>query len=119
MLSVQLYDLVFHAFHGVYEGEAKVGNNYQVNVVVSYDEKNVKFDTLRSVINYEELYEIIKKRMAIPSALLEEVAEAIILKIRHQYSIIQEITISIYKIQPPIENFQGKVGITLQKKFED
>lgn len=119
MLSVQLYDLSFYAFHGVYKGETKVGNNYKVDLTVNYDEKKIKMDSLRSIINYEELYEIVKKRMAIPSLLLEEVAEAIILKIRHQYSIVKEIHISIFKLQPPIENFQGRVGITLQKKFED
>ena len=119
MISVQLYDMAFYAFHGIYPGESKIGNNYQVNVTVNYDETNVKLDDIRNVINYEELFDIVKKRMAIPSPLLEEVAEAIIIKIKHQYKMITEITVSIFKVQPPIENFQGKVGITLHKQFDD
>jgi dihydroneopterin aldolase len=118
MLSVQLLDLAFHAFHGVYEAEAKTGNNFQVDLVVKYDESHIKFDSINSVINYEDLYMIIKKRMAIPSPLLEEVAEAIIRKVMHQYSYVKEISVSIFKLQPPIENFKGKVGITLHKNFE-
>lgn len=117
MLSVQLQDLSFHAFHGIYEGEAKVGNNYRVHLTVKYDESNVKLDNLASIINYEELYDIVKKRMAIATPLLEEVAEAIVRKIRHQYSVSKEVIISIYKIQPPIEYFQGNVGITLEKNL--
>ncbi len=119
MLTVQLYDLSFHSFHGVYEGESKVGNNYQVNLSVVYNEKKIKFDNINNVLNYEELYEIVKKRMNIASPLLEDVAEGIIRNIRHQYSYVKEARVSIYKLQAPIEHFQGKVGITLTKKFDD
>jgi dihydroneopterin aldolase len=57
--------------------------------------------------------------MAMPTPLIEEIAESIIRKIRHEYSFVKEVSISIFKLQPPIENFQGKVGVTLQKKFDD
>jgi dihydroneopterin aldolase len=117
MLSVHLYDLSFHAFHGMYEGEALVGNTFQVNLTVSYDDDRIKTDDLRSLINYEELFEIVKKRMAIRSQLLEEIAETIILKIRHQYAMAKEISISIFKLEAPLENFHGKVGITMQRRF--
>ena len=118
MLTVQLYDLLFFAYHGLNEGESVVGGNFQVNLAVEYDEKNIKFDAIDNVINYEELYNIVKKRMAIASPLLEEVADTIIRKIKHRYSNAKVVTISIYKLNPPIEGFQGKVGITLQKKLD-
>ena len=117
MLSVHLLDLNFRAFHGLYEGEALTGNNFQLNLTVSYDDDQIKTDDLKSIINYEELYDIVKKRMAIRSDLLEEVAEAIILKVRHKFSIIKEISLSIFKLNAPIENFQGKVGITMKRSF--
>jgi 7,8-dihydroneopterin aldolase/epimerase/oxygenase len=119
MLTVHLSDLVFFAHHGVYDGEAKACSGYEVHLDVSYDEKNIKFDNINNVLNYAELFGIVKKRMAVPSFLLEEVAEGIIRKIRHEYSFVKEVSISIFKLQPPIANFQGKVGITLQKKFDD
>jgi dihydroneopterin aldolase len=55
--------------------------------------------------------------MAIRSQLLEEIAETIILKIRHQYAMAKEISISIFKLEAPLENFHGKVGITMQRRF--
>lgn len=119
MLTVHLHNLLFFAHHGVYEGETKVGSDYEVQLNVSYEEKKVKFDSLKNVLNYAELYEILRKRMAVPSPLLEEVAESIIRKIRHEYSFVKEISISIFKLQPPIENFQGKLGVTLHKKWSD
>ncbi len=118
MLSVELYDLNFYAYHGLYGGESVVGSNYQVNLKVEYDEKSNKFEDIETLISYEHLYEIVKKRMEIPSPLLEEVAATIIRKIKHRYTAARQVSISIYKLQPPIEGFQGKAGITLQKKFD-
>ena len=117
MLSVHLQDLAFHAFHGIYEEEKKVGNTFQVNLTVTYDESNTAMNSISNIINYETLFEIVRRRMAIPSPLLEEVADTIISKIRHEYPVVREITMSIFKMRPPIEGFQGKAGITLVKKF--
>jgi dihydroneopterin aldolase len=119
MLTVHLTDLRFFAHHGLYDGEATLGSEFDVHLLVKYEEKKIKFDNLKNVINYEELYHIVKKRMAMPTPLMEELAESIIRKIRHEYSFVKEVSISIFKIQPPIEGFRGKVGVTLQKKFDD
>lgn len=118
MLTVHLSDLQFYAYHGIYEGETVVGGNYLVELRVDYEEKNTRFDDIENLISYEELFVIVKKRMAIASPLLEEVADAIIRKIKHRYSVAREIIVTIYKLQPPIEGFQGRAGITLHKKFD-
>ena len=119
MLTVHLNDLRFFAHHGAYDGEPETGGEFEVHLLVKYEEKKLKLDDLRNILNYEELYHIVKKRMSMPTPLLEEVAESIIRKIRHEYSFVKEISISIFKLHPPIENFHGKVGVTLQKKFDD
>ena len=119
MLTVHLHDLRFFAHHGAYDGEPEVGGEFQVHLEVKYEEKKIKFDSLKNILNYEELYYIVKKRMAMPTPLLEAVAESIIRKIRHEYSFVKEVSISIFKLQPPMEGFHGKVGVTLQKKFDD
>ena len=59
-----------------------------------------------------------KSRMAVPTPLLEKVAEGIIRRIKHQYPFATEAVISIYKLEPPIENIQGKIGITMRKEWE-
>ncbi|MEP7278405.1 MAG: dihydroneopterin aldolase [Bacteroidota bacterium] len=119
MLTVHLSGLRFFAHHGIYDGEPETGGEFEVDVQVKYDEKAIKFDALKNVLSYEDLYHIVKKRMIVPTPLVEAVAESIIHKIRHEYSYVKEVNISIFKLQAPIEQFQGKVGITLQKKFDD
>ena len=117
MLTVHLSKLSFYAYHGFYEEERKLGNNYEVDITVTYDEGTKSLDDLNNLVNYEAIYEIVKKRMSIPSPLLEEVADSLISKIRHLYKQVNEISVSIFKLNPPIEGFQGKAGITLHKKF--
>ena len=119
MLTVHLSNLSFHAFHGVYEEETKLGNNFEVDVLIKYEETGLDMNDLGALVNYEVVFEIIKKRMAIPTPLLEEVAEALVRKIKHQYKQINEMAITIYKLQPPITGLNGRVGVTLHKIFEN
>ncbi|MEO6916755.1 MAG: dihydroneopterin aldolase [Chitinophagaceae bacterium] len=119
MLTVHLSDLRFTSFHGLYPEEAVLGNEFEVNINIDYDETHHQLDVINGLVDYELVYDIVRKRMAIPSALLEEVAETLILKIRHQYSFAQSISVSIFKLNPPIKQMIGKVGITLKKTFGD
>jgi len=119
MISIELHDIRIFAHHGVYVGEDQMGNNFSVDLVVNFDEGSTHFETLTDTINYEELFEIVKQRMKVDTPLLERIAEGIIRKIKHRYPFVTEARISIYKLQAAIENLQGRVGITMHKKFED
>jgi dihydroneopterin aldolase len=118
-MSIHLRDVEIHAFHGVYEGEEKIGNPYIVNLEVKFEEKDSSFEDINGTINYVELFNIIKTRMQVNTLLLEKVCDSIVRHIRHQYPFIKEIDLSVYKLQAPIKNFQGKVGVSLNKKFYD
>lgn len=118
MVVIELQQVRLQAFHGVYEGEQKTGSAYEVNVKVVYDEGDSTFDDLKNTINYVEILEIVKQRMRVPEGLLEKVADGIIRKIKHQYPFTKEVIFSIYKLEAPVENFQGKIGVTLHKKFD-
>jgi 7,8-dihydroneopterin aldolase/epimerase/oxygenase len=117
MISIELKDVRMQAHHGLYKGESKTGNIYEIDLCVKYEEGQRIFDELRSTINYEELYEIVKQQMQVPTPLLEKLCDGIIQQIRFQYPFIAEVSISVYKIQAPIENFEGRIGVTLYKIF--
>ena len=119
MVSIELHNLQLHAFHGIHDGESKTGNRYIVDLVVQYEEGDTHFDELSSTINYVELYEIVKQRMQVNTPLLERLCEGIIRRIKHQYPFINQVNISVFKLEAPIENFQGKVGVSMLKKFSD
>jgi len=117
MVTVQLHNLIFSGRHGVFKEELATGNTFEVNLDVLYDEGRHPFGGLDSIVNYVNLFDIVKTRMLQPSPLLEKIADEIIIKIREQYPFISEVIISIYKLQAPIGNFRGKAGMTLHKRF--
>jgi len=55
--------------------------------------------------------------MQIITPLMEKICKEIICKIEKPYPFISEVNISIRKLQVPMENFQGKVGVTMNKRF--
>lgn len=118
MISIELKDIRLYARHGFYKEEPKTGNLYHIDLCVKYEEGNTKFSTLTDTINYVELYDILRQRMQIPTALLEKLCDEIIQQIKTQYPFIAEAMISVSKIQAPIENFEGKVGVSLHKIFD-
>jgi dihydroneopterin aldolase len=117
MITIELCDIRLHAYHGIFEGEEKTGSPYIVNLLVTYDDTNIEFNDISDTINYAELYKIIRNRMQIPTGLIEKVCDSIIRHIKHQYPFVKEVDLSIYKLQAPIENFQGKVGVRMNRKF--
>jgi len=117
MITVRLHNLIFSGHHGVFKEEMATGNTFEVDLDVVYDEQARRPLSLDTIVNYVNLFAIVKQRMHQPSPLLEKIAEEIIGKILELYPFISEATLSIYKLQAPIGNFQGKAGITLHRKF--
>lgn len=118
MVVIEVNEVKLHALHGIYEGEKVIGSNYEVSVRVTYEEGNTTFDDLKNTINYVEILDIVKQRMQTPTGLLEKVADDVIRSIKQQYPFCTGISFSIYKLDAPVENFQGKIGVTLHKKFD-
>lgn len=119
MISIELVNVELYAFHGIFEGEERVGNPYIVNLSVKFDERDKHFDEINDTINYEELYEIVKQRMQIRTGLVEKICMNIIRHIKHQYPYVKEVDLSIRKLQPPLNQFQGTVGVSMNRKFND
>ncbi|HTQ66653.1 MAG TPA: dihydroneopterin aldolase [Puia sp.] len=119
MITVELHNLILHGHHGIFEEEKKVMNTFEVNLSVKYDEKRSDFNRIEDTISYVDLYEIVKQKIGVPVFLLEKLCQEIIHKIKNQYPSVREVNISIYKMQAPIENFQGKAGVSMRKKFDD
>ncbi len=118
MVTIQLHKLIVHGTHGLYEEERKVVNTFEVNLDVLYEERNAQFDSLDETISYDRLYEIVRQTMREPVPLLEKICLDIIQKIRSVYPATLEINISIFKLRVPMENFEGRVGVAINRKFE-
>ena len=119
MVTIHLQKIRLHAFHGIHEEERKTGSLYEIDMNVNYEEGASRFISLGNTISYVDLFELIKQRMQLPTPLLEKVCLDIIEDVRISFPFVNTISISIYKLQPPIENFEGRVGVTISRKFNE
>ncbi|MEO7311754.1 MAG: dihydroneopterin aldolase [Chitinophagaceae bacterium] len=118
MLTIHLSDLQFHGCHGLYKEEKITGGDFLVNVEVEVDEPEELITSLHQSLNYVLVYDIVKKRMTIPTPLLETIAMELAHEIITASSMVKKVTISIVKQAAPIVNFIGKVGVRYVKERE-
>jgi dihydroneopterin aldolase len=114
MGKILLEGMEFFAYHGVYQEERETGQNFSIDLEILADySKACHSDKLEDAIDYVQVYELVKAEMAIPSSLLENVAQRIIDSIRKNFEQIETITVKITKLQPPISGKLKGIGIEL------
>ena len=92
-----------HAFHGVCEQEHVVGNDYVINVTVTYPlDSACQSDDVNDTLNYAVLADIIRQEMAVSSSLLEHVAGRIAKTVMERFPLTEAITVDIMKVAPPM-----------------
>ena len=116
MFTINLHNLAFHAFHGVYEEERILGNDFEVNVSVTFEAEE-PVTSLHDTINYVSIYNIIKQRMALPLPLLETLTQQMTAEIYNFDNRIKTISVSVEKKNPPISNMEGSVSVHYKKSF--
>lgn len=116
MMTIHLHQLKFHAFHGIYAEEKVLGGEFEVNLSVNYTPTELPVTDLHQSVNYAGLYELVKKEMETPCQILETFVTKLAKDILAQFSIVEEVYISITKLRPPIINFEGSVGVSFTLK---
>jgi dihydroneopterin aldolase len=115
---IELKNLRFFAEHGMYEEERKVGNQFEVDIVITCKSPKKTITSIEQTINYVEVYRIAQEEFNERKFLLETCAMQIAEKVKLQFEETEHLTISIRKLNPPITNFSGSVGITYEKSFK-
>lgn len=116
IVSVRLESVRFTGYHGVFNQEAFVGNEFVVDMEVRYpsDLKTIMNDELANTISYADLYAIVKEQMAERSALLETVAARILACTQARWPHIIDAQVRIRKVSVPIAGIDGSASVTLK-----
>lgn len=114
MISIHLQNLQFIAFHGLYAEEKVLGNTFELNLTVKYQPEILPITNILQTINYQSLFEVIEKRMSVPTELLETLVTLISDDIVIAFPAIKQIEISITKKNPPIKGFNGNVAVSFE-----
>ena len=116
MFTIRLNKMNFFAYHGVHEEENIVGTEFEVSVAVSFKAPD-EVIALSDTINYVAVFEIVKRYFSTPEKLLETLAQNITEEIYKIDRRITSINITIDKLNAPICNFTGNVGVNYLKSF--
>lgn len=111
VISVQ--GIKLYAYHGCMSEETLIGSNYVVDVVLEADlSQAAQTDDLTHTVDYVLVNRVVEEEMAIPSKLLEHVAQRIIQRLTIQHPEIQSLEVSVAKLNPPIDGHVERVVVT-------
>lgn len=117
MITVELKDARFLGYHGLYPEERKTGNEFEVNLSVSYPSPVEIVKDITDTVNYARLYEIVRLLMSQPVDLLETLAMNIAGRIKEEFPAAKHISIAVSKLHPPIPQFTGSVVVHFQQDY--
>ena len=117
MDKIRLSNIRLYAYHGCLEEEALIGSDYRVDLeAFAVLDKAKISDDLEDTVDYVHLNKIVKEEMQIRSKLLEHVAERILQRIFAELALVNEASVSISKLNPPIGGDVEAVTLVLRKK---
>lgn len=109
--NITLNNLQFYSHIGVYDQERIVGNDFRVDVKVSFPADSFKSEDLTSTISYADIYAIVHEEMHIEHRLIETVCVKIAQKIKDISFSDCSISVKIAKISPPIGGCTGDAEV--------
>lgn len=106
--KIGLQDVRFHAPHGFFEEEHRMGNEFSIDVEVLADVGGAaQGDDLGGTVNYATIYYLIQSEMKKPTQLLEALAYRIGGRIQQQFDGVSSVKVRLRKLNPPLG---GKVA---------
>lgn len=113
MALIVLEGIQFYAYHGYYEEERILGNNFILDVIVSADtgiaaendelyEWEEDEEKKPSTVNYETIFLLCQTEMRKPAKLLESLVGRIADRIEDYFDNVEGIAIRLRKLHPPL-----------------
>lgn len=117
MDNIKLKNIRVYAFHGCLVEEGLIGSDYVVNLKVKANLSQASnSDSLVDTVDYVQLQAIVKEEMAIRSKLLEHVARRIMNSVLLKIEMVNEVKVSVAKVNPPIGGDVAEVIVTMKMK---
>jgi len=105
------------ANHGCLPEETVIGSHYRVDLIVkSKLSQSAQSDDLKDTVDYVLLHQIVVEEMGVSSKLLETVGSRIINSIFKKIKIVQRVTVSVSKLNPPIGGDVEMISIKMTEK---
>ena len=106
--KIGLQDVRFHAPHGFYEEEHRMGNEFSIDVEVTATiDTAAREDDLGGTANYATIFKFLEIEMRKPTLLLEALAYRIAARLLDHFDNVSTVRLRLRKLNPPLG---GKVA---------
>ncbi len=113
LTEIHLDGMEFHAFHGLYPEEKRLGNRFIVDVKmylrIPFNPDN---EDLSLTVDYAGVYALLKEEMSIPCPLLESLGQRICGRISNAFPLVERMEVSIAKANPAIGGLCRQVRVS-------
>ncbi|MBP3420176.1 MAG: dihydroneopterin aldolase [Marinifilaceae bacterium] len=113
---INLENLEFRAFHGCYDVEHVVGNDFRVDVELRYcADKAIESDSVADALNYQRAYKIVSDVMMRDVALLERVCATMLDELYANFPELKYAKVKVAKLNPPLGGKIGATAVSMEK----
>ena len=109
--------LVLHAYHGVMQHEAKVGQSFRLDLTLSIDLAEAsRSDKLKHTVSYDQVVKIASEAFcARRYRLVEAAAGAVAAAVLDNFPHVRAIRVTVHKPHAPIAATFDDVGVTIER----
>lgn len=114
MSVISIEGMEFFAYHGCFKEEQVIGTKFSIDLFMEVDTSVAEqTDHLKDTVNYQSVFQLVKKEMVTPSKLLEHVGRRILDKIQQEFTTVSHARIKIRKLNPPLGGKMDFVSLEL------
>ena len=113
--------LALHAYHGVMQHEAKVGQTFKLDLVLDIDlSRASRSDKLADTVGYDQVVEVASQAFCAQRyRLVEAAAGAVADAILGTFSTVAAVIVTVHKPHAPIAATFDDVGVTILRSRQD
>ncbi|MDR1581968.1 MAG: dihydroneopterin aldolase [Prevotellaceae bacterium] len=116
--TISLKGMEFYAYHGCFREEKIIGTRFKVDAsLVCHVEEAAISDDIHKTVNYQQVYEEIKKIIDQPANILESIAYRILTQLKIVFPQIAQATITVYKLNPSIGGKTESVSVSIEDNY--
>ena len=119
--TVFVTGLALHAYHGVMQHEAKVGQTFKLDLVLDIDLKAAsRSDKLAHTVGYDQVVDVASHAFCgLRYRLVEAAAGAVADAILDRFAQVSAVLVTLHKPHAPIAATFADVGVTLFRSRQD
>jgi dihydroneopterin aldolase len=119
--SVFVTGLALHAFHGVMEHEATVGQTFTLDLALDLElGRASRSDKLADTVGYDQVVEVASRAFTAQNhKLVESAAGAVADAILNAFSHVNWVRVTVHKPHAPIAATFADVGVTILRRRQD